>query len=321
MKVALIGLGVIGEVHLQVLNELGVELSAVCDVDEGKLKDFKCAKYTDYKKMLTEIKPNVVHVCTPHYLHADMVVYALNLGINVLCEKPLGISELDLERILKAEENSTAKLGVCMQNRYLPEILYLKSQLENADKKYGYATLVWSRGKEYYAQAEWRGKWATEGGGVLINQALHTFDILQWLLGYPISITANTFNMAHKDCIEVEDTIVANCKTENGAYTLFATNGSPKEFLVSLNVKANEKDYSVKIFSGKVMVNDKVIELSDCQDFYGKRCYGSGHKGLIQDFYDCVETGRKFMLNGTEAAKVVKMILAVYKSNNNEIKL
>ncbi|MBO5927327.1 MAG: hypothetical protein J6Q32_00550, partial [Clostridia bacterium] len=130
-----------------------------------------------------------------------------------------------------------------------------------------------------------------------------------------------TFNMAHKDCIEVEDTIVANCKTENGAYTLFATNGSPKEFLVSLNVKANEKDYSVKIFSGKVMVNDKVIELSDCQDFYGKRCYGSGHKGLIQDFYDCVETGREFMLNGTEAAKVVKMILAVYKSNNNEIKL
>ncbi|MBO5928023.1 MAG: Gfo/Idh/MocA family oxidoreductase, partial [Clostridia bacterium] len=136
MKVALIGLGVIGEVHLQVLNELGVELSAVCDVDEGKLKDFTCAKYTDYKKMLTEIKPNVVHVCTPHYLHADMVVYALNLGINVLCEKPLGISEQDLERILKAEENSTAKLGVCMQNRYLPEILYLKNQLENADKKY-----------------------------------------------------------------------------------------------------------------------------------------------------------------------------------------
>ena len=101
MKIAVIGLGVIGAVHMQVLSEMEKDVVAVCDVNESKFSAYPNAKaYTDYKKMIDEIVPDVVHICTPHYLHAEMVVYALDKGVNVLCEKPLCISRDEIEQIL-----------------------------------------------------------------------------------------------------------------------------------------------------------------------------------------------------------------------------
>lgn len=93
MRAAIVGLGVIGRVHAEVLRAQGETLCAVCDTDAEKLKDFSAAKYGDYLRLLDEERPDVVHVCTPHYLHADMVTEALKRNIDVLCEKPLCISE------------------------------------------------------------------------------------------------------------------------------------------------------------------------------------------------------------------------------------
>ncbi len=321
MKTAIVGLGVIGKVHAEILAELGAEITAVCDVDESKISNYPYAKYTEYEKMLKEIKPDVVHICTPHYLHADMIVSALSLGINVLCEKPLCISEEEMTRILEAEEKSSAILGVCLQNRYLPETVYLKKEFEDKKELCGMATLCWNRGKEYYASGDWRGRWKTEGGGVLINQALHTLDLMQWILGYPKSVTANVCNLTLKGDIEVEDTASIIFKTEKGGYNVFATNGSKHEFLVNLNLYGDDRNYSVNLSSGKVYIDGETLDFGEGKRFYGKCCYGSGHKGLFEDFYDCVKNKKKFSIDGKEASNVMKIIFAIYQSNNNEINL
>ena len=133
MRSAIIGLGTIGRVHAELLASRGEEIVALCDIDPRAAQNAKekwaksAVIYSDYKEMLTKEMPDVVHICTPHYLHADMVVFALGKNINVLCEKPLCMNREEIDAILKAEENSKAQLAVCFQNRFLSDTLDLST--------------------------------------------------------------------------------------------------------------------------------------------------------------------------------------------------
>ncbi len=320
MKVAVIGLGVIGTHHMNVLKKLNIDVCAVCDIEDSKLEKYhNIPHYIDYKRMIREVKPDCVHVCTPHYLHAPMVLEALNADINVLCEKPLAIRQEELNMILEAEERSKGILGVCHQNRYNKTNLYVKSLIENdenRDKFTGSACVVWNRDEAYYRSGEWRGKWETEGGGVLINQALHTLDLMQWLLGEPGQVTATTANFSLKGVIEVEDTAVAFF-TDGSDFSFFASNASRDNMSVEITLK--KPGTEIKIMSDWVAVNGKTVNFDVINEYNVKDCYGSGHQGLMEDFYDCIQTGRPFSINGKEAAKVIRMILATYASNGNKI--
>lgn len=318
MKCAIIGMGVIGHVHYGILKDRKENLCAVCDIDENKLAEFSGIKtYTDYKQMLETERPEIVHICTPHYLHAEMVIYALKLGINVFCEKPLCIKREEIDAVLEAEKNSTAQLGVCMQNRYLPVSKCVKEYLKDKKEIGGYGSVVWHRGKEYYGSAAWRGKKATEGGGVLINQALHTLDLMQWLVGMPEKVVATASNLTLKDTNDVEDTVAALFEGKKGNMSLFATVGSKAEFPWSVVLSADGNQ--VRIEGINVTINGKVQSFEEQNTFYGKPCYGMGHGPIIDDFYSCVKTGKKFPLDGTEAMKVIRLLLSVYESNGNEI--
>lgn len=318
MKSAIIGMGVIGNVHAKVLNTIGEKLVAVCDLDERRLENFTDAKhYTDYKKMLEEVKPDVVHICTPHYLHAEMVICALDMGINVLCEKPLCISFEQIDAILEAEKRSKAILGVVHQNRYNPENVYLKEYLSNKNVLGGHGSVAWSRTADYYNKAQWRGTWEGEGGGALINQALHTLDLMQWMMGMPKQVTARCDNFTLQDTIEVEDTATLVCTGGKTNFTFYATNGAPCFFPVSVSAKTEEGN--VQVIPGKFIGQDQTIDFKKEGECFGKSCYGSGHVGLNRDFYDCVRTGRKFELDGEEGSKVIRIILSAYKSNGKPI--
>lgn len=320
MKSAIIGLGVIGNVHAKVLNKMGEELVAVCDVDESRFELFPAVKgYTDYKKMIEEVQPDVVHICTPHNLHAEMVVFALNKGVNVLCEKPLCISYEQLDAVLDAEKRSCAILGVCHQNRYNPENLYLKEYLSGKTVLGGHGNVVWRRTADYYGKAEWRGTWSGEGGGVLINQALHTLDLMQWFFGMPQEVTARCDNLTLKGAIEVEDTANLVCTGGPVDFTFYATNGAPCYFPVSVMVKT--EDENVQVIPNKFISSENNVDFKKEGECFGKSCYGSGHEGLVRDFYDCIKSGRKFTIDGVEASKVVKIILAAYKSNGKKVKI
>ena len=317
MRVAVIGLGVIGRVHMQVLAEMEQNIVAVCDVDESKFAEFPNAKpYADYKKMIDELQLDVVHICTPHYLHAEMVVYALDKGVNVLCEKPLCISREEIELVLAAEKRSSAQLGVVMQNRYNAANIYVKEQLGQEKATGGYGAMVWKRDEKYYAQAAWRGTKEMEGGGVLINQALHTLDLMQYFCGEPNQVVASVSNLTLQNVIEVEDTASA-LFTGKGNFAFFATNGSKADFVPE--VMLYTKDGPIRIMGNYVVQNGELKNFNSDIKIYGKGCYGTGHGRLFAHFYECVEKGEKFPIDGEEGSKVVKMILAVYESNGNRI--
>lgn len=318
MRAAVVGLGVIGRVHCEVLGELGVELAAVCDIDPRALEAYDCPHYDDLSLMLEKERIDVLHVCTPHHLHADMVVEALGRGINVLCEKPLCIKRADIARILRAESASDAMLGVCLQNRYNPSSGFAKKYLEGRQIKYASGSLLWHRDAAYYASGEWRGKRLTEGGGVLINQAIHTLDLLMWLCGDPKTVTGRTCALALGDVIEVEDTAFAAFDGDV-PFGLFATNTAAVDMPTEIRIAAEGEE--IVIYPDKVTINGKAEDISSFGKVRGKRVYGSGHERLIADLYSCISSGTHFPVDGAEGARSVRAVLAVYESEGREVPL
>lgn len=328
MRSAIIGLGVIGKVHAALVSAGGNEIVALCDTDEARALYAKetWAKdadvYTDYKVMLEKAKPDVVHICTPHYLHADMVVYALGQNVNVLCEKPLCIRHEEIDRILAAEKASSAMLGVCHQNRYLASNRFAKDYLKDKKILAAHGSVVWHRDAAYYASDAWRGKWATEGGGSLINQALHTLDLTMWFSGDPESVISTASNLTMKNEIEVEDTIFARFEG-NVPFTFLGTNTSMADMPVEVSLHLS--DHTVMtVLPSTVLINGVPVPSATARKpSYGKECYGSGHEALIADFYGCIREGRRFPIDGHEGARVIRLILAAYESasTNKQVKI
>ncbi len=316
MRSAIVGYGNIARLHAQVLTSQGHDIVAVCDCDPRALQNAPGKRhYTDYLQMLDNEQIDVVHICTPHYWHAQMIIDALERNVNVLCEKPLCIKEEDIPRILEAERKSKAQLGVCLQNRYNAANRAVKTYLTGKNILCATASVTWYRDAGYYASGAWRGKWATEGGGVLINQALHTLDLVQWLVGMPQTLRGMISCMTLSDEIEVEDTAVILAGKPNCGFTFYATNGGATDCPVELTIRADGE--WIKIMPKDVLYADRHEHYDDVAVGLGKACYGSGHGALIADFYDCVATGRKFEIDGTESAKVVRLVLAAYRSHGN----
>jgi len=319
MKSAIIGLGVIGKVHFDVLEKQGEDIVAVCDVDVEKLGEYEgVKKYLDYRIMLDAEKIDVVHICTPHYLHAEMTIFALQKGINVLCEKPLCISKEQLSRVLDAEKKSTAQLGVCFQNRYNDTSVFAKNYLSGKKIEYAFGSLRWHRDEAYYKSADWRGKWQSEGGGVLINQAIHTIDLLEWIVGDVKHAVGKTYNLSLKDVIEVEDTAVADF-WDDACFSIIATNTSAEDMPIELRFFT--KDETVIVTPDSVKINGKTVDVQCSDKWFGKRSYGNGHEKLIADFYDCVKNGKKFWIDGEEGAKALKLVLAVYECKGEVVEI
>lgn len=325
MKSAIIGLGVIGKVHAKVLCTQGREISAICDINLSEAEGVKssyglaCEVFADWIEMLDTAKPDVVHICTPHYLHAEMVIEALRRNVNVLCEKPLCIKYEDIDRILEAERESSAQLGVCHQNRYLEVNSFVKEYLADKEIAGAHGSVAWSRGDDYYNSAEWRGTQELEGGGVLINQALHTLDLVQWLCGEPEEVVAGKDNLTLRSVIEVEDSITARFYG-NVPFSFFATNAAPFNNAVQINIRLSSGEKLI-VLPDMLLVNGEVTLRRGQTKILGKACYGNGHEALIDDFYTCIESGKPFSINGAEGAKVIKLILAAYASDGQRIKI
>ena len=317
MKIALIGLGVISNVHLKVLKVLNKNLVAICDSCENKRSLYPEVNfYTDYKKMFQAEDLDVVHICTPHFTHADIIIEALKRDINVLCEKPLCINFEQMQEIMKVEKLSKACLGVVYQNRYNPASKFIKDFLKDKEILFSSGKIMWKRDAKYYSQDAWRGKKNTEGGGVLINQAIHTLDLLQWIVGMPKSIVAKCENLALKDIVEVEDTARIVGYGENN-FIFTATNSADKDYPIELIFYTPE--YEVRMVGDSVFINGKEKQFENPWENYGKPEYGSGHTALILDFYNCLKAGKKFEIDALESSKALKIVLNAYKSNGSKI--
>lgn len=326
MRVGIVGLGAISPLHIRAILKHGQKITAICDVDPEKRQKvnaefgLNAEEYSDYNALLASGKVDAVHVCTPHYLHAEIICMALGANIHVLCEKPLAINFEQLKAIEKAVNNSSATLGVCFQNRYNASVLYLKEFFKDKEIIAATANLVWQRDEKYYASGAWRGKKQYEGGGVMINQAIHSLDLLQWFCGMPESVIAHCSNNSLKNVIDVEDTAFGCFTLKNGGnFIINATNSAASCFPIVLMFQS--KTDAVELSGDNLIVNGKFVTKSDGAPIFGKEEWGVGHDKLIKEFYNCLENGKKFPIDFYEASKTVKLILKMYQSNGEKVNI
>lgn len=322
-KACIVGFGVIGTYHAKLLETLPfAELYAICDIDDEKLERagvlYPSVKlFKDYKEMLKDESIDTVHICTPHFLHCEMAENALNADKNVLLEKPVCISINEFERIKKAEEKAKGILGIVFQNRANPCVQKLIEKLPEIGELIGVSgRVLWSRDEEYYKAAEWKGKWKTEGGGVLINQAIHTFDILGYITGGFTSVYGSISAKKLGDVIEVEDTVDAHLETVNGVEVMFyASNCYLMDTPVMVEVTGENATLRMADNNLYEIRNGMIEKIaSDTKPADEKACYGVGHKGLIYKFYSYLETGKGEYIPLEDTENTMKALFGLYES-------
>lgn len=187
---AVIGCGDVSIVHFGALAALpGVRLVAVCDTDPERLATAATMHhvpgYADYLTLLDQVRPDAVHICTPHNQHAQLAADSMARGVHVILEKPLASTLEEGRRLVELAERGSAKIAVCFQNRYNAPVQAMNERLSSGElgKVLGAAaTVLWHRTADYYLTRPWRASWDGSGGGLLMNQAIHTVDLLQWLM-------------------------------------------------------------------------------------------------------------------------------------------
>ncbi len=329
LRAGIIGCGNIHPLHAYSVRALeNVELAAVCDERKERAEKtaelFSCKAYTDWKEMAEAEDIDVIHICTPHYLHAPMAIYALEHGKHVLTEKPMAIKMEDAEAMNAAAEKSGKTLGVIFQNRYNPGSVLVKETLEKGSLGKvisARCSLYWNRPDAYYAADAWRGTWDMEGGGVMINQAIHTLDMLRWFMDstpeYVETLIANRFHPA----IEVEDMAEGVIAYKNGVVTSFHLvnyYGCDENITVDIvceNGKVHMEASKAVITYADGHVVQKDNDPNEKVPFApGKGYWGVGHYKQIADFYRSLEVGEEPKISGKEAAKTQKLICALYES-------
>ncbi len=336
-KSAIIGCGNIFPMHAQSIRSLdNAEVVAVCDIKKDRAKakgeQYNCNFYTDYKEMLSKEDIDVVHICLPHYLHPEVAIYASNLGKHVLTEKPMSIKLEDAEKMIKAAEDNKVTLGVIFQNRYNPGSKLIKNTLQSGELGKilsGKLEVTWNRSDEYYSHSDWKGTWDKEGGGVIIDQAIHTMDLMAWFVDSDIDyIDANISNRAH-EIIQVEDSAEGVIKYKNGIVTAFhAINYYSYDAPVEIELHC-EKGIAkmvgdrahIKFKDGRELIADNNPE--DTFDYGNgvKGYWGMSHSRQIKNYYEALSLGVKPDITGYEAIKTQKIICSIYESGKKKVRI
>jgi len=232
-RVGIIGCGAIFIMHAYPLHRMeNTEIKAVCDIKPNALQAasqlFNCDGYEDYHELLKRDDIDVVHILTPHYLHAPMAIDAANAGKQVLTEKPMAISMEQAHAMVEAGKRNHVTIGVINQNRYNSASVAIKNALTDGSlgKIIGQRIILsWSKPAEYYRRSDWHGTWDKEGGSLMIDQAIHVMDLARWFIGEEIqSVQATIANRDHPQ-IETEDTAEGLITYRNGVKSVFyATN-------------------------------------------------------------------------------------------------
>lgn len=327
VKAALVGVGDVSVVHLEAIRAIaGAELVALVETDPERAelaRHHGVPVFTDHLEMLDQVRPDVVHVTTPHHQHAPVAIDLLKAGANVLLEKPLANSRSAADAIVEAAEASSGKFGICFQNRYNASSLQLKNLIDTGQLgqiKGAWANVIWTRTADYYAQRPWRGRLAEAGSGVLINQAIHTLDLLQWFMGGVTSVTGDGTAVKFGDVIEVEDTATAYLQHPSGAEsTFYATLASP--VLRPVEIEVWGSDAHARISEGLTVTffDSGRTEFTPDQvsPTRGRSYWGFSHELLIRDFYQKLDEPEPFWLSAREGHQSIEIIGDIFRSGGH----
>lgn len=326
LNFGIIGCGRIAYKHAEAIkkNEKA-NLLYVCDIIEERAVDYKnkygAERYfTDYHEMLEMPDLDVVNICTPSGMHAEMGIAAAKAGKHVIVEKPMALSLKEADALLNACDENRVKLAVCFQNRFNPPVQKLRRALEEGrfgKLTHASAVVRWFRPQDYYDQAPWRGTWAMDGG-CLMNQSIHNIDLLQWMMGPVESVFGYTANNFRK--IEAEDVGVAVLKFKNGALGVIeaSTTIYPENLEETLAIFGEKGT----VMLGGIAVNKiETWKFADSQDENLEmeqqdvpNVYGFGHDALIEDFIRAVIEDRRPYIDGREGIKALRIVLGIYHS-------
>jgi len=333
LRIGIIGCGTIFPMHAESIRQICnkyAEIVAVCDIKEGTLANtamkYKCKGYKDYKEMLNKENLDVVHICTPHYLHKEMAIYAAEKKVNIFLEKPMALNKNQAEEIKNAVKKNSVKLSICFQNRYNPSTRLAKQIIDsgkNGKILSSKIILTWCKPDEYYLLSDWKGTWDKEGGGVVIDQAIHSIDIMRYLFNSQVDyVYATIANRMHKK-IQVEDEVSGIIMFKSGAYVnLYAINhysyDDDLEMEIHLenaliNIIKDSAVVTIKNSWKKVKAEPKRNEYIDYGDGV-KDYWGVCHSVAIKKFYEAILNNTPVEINEDEGYETQKLIDAIYES-------
>lgn len=334
MRYALIGCGRIATNHVKAVLNNSLELVAVCDVVPENMesllekhdlqKDTSIKRYNDYKKMIEENKLDLIGIATESGNHAEIALYCIGKGIHLIIEKPIAMSIQDADEIIRCAKEKGVKVSACHQNRFNTAVQEMRKAVESGrfgTLSHGSIHVRWNRNENYYTQAPWRGKWASDGGA-LMNQCIHGIDLLRWMMGDEIEEVYGATRQQFHDYLEAEDLGMAVVKFKNGAVATIegTTNVYPQNLEETLYLFG--KTGTVKL-GGTSTNNIDVWNFADeTEEDHEKKgleeatsnVYGNGHTSLYADVIDAIEHDRAPYVDAVAGRNALELVLAIYKS-------
>lgn len=332
---AIVGTGMISRFHARAIEDVrGAKLVACFDQVAERAKSFAgdvgCTPYDDLNAMLADPAVDIVTIATPSGAHQEPAVAAAKAGKHVIVEKPLEVTLKRCDRIINECEKQGVKLATIFPSRFHDSSVKMRKAIDQG--RFGRLTLgdayvKWFRTQEYYDSGAWRGTWKLDGGGALMNQAVHTVDLLSWLMGPVEEIQAQTATLAHKR-IEVEDVATATLKFKNGALGVIeATTAAYPGYLKRIEIHGSEgsavlEEEDIKAWDfAKKQAGDaaihKAMQTSKSTGGGAADPAAIGHHGhtlQFQDFVKAIKNDSTPAVDGHEGRKPVEIILAIYKA-------
>lgn len=317
----------VGEYHASAIKEFG-ELVAIASRSEYSAR-FLAKKfavsciYTDYRKLLERKDIDAVTIATPSGTHGEIAINAAHAGKHILIEKPIDVTVEKAENVIRECEKHKVKLAVAFHHRFgvIKDIKEAVEKGEIGRLIVGNVFCKRYRNKEYFESSNWRGTWALDGGGALMNQGIHIIDSFQWIMGEVESLWGYIGNLAHP-YVEVEDIAVASLKFKNGAFGMIESTTCCYPDLSDRIELHGEKGtiiaegYPMKIKLRESINKSKKVAYESFKE--QPIMYSGMHHGLIKDLIDAIEENREPLVNGREGLKAIKIITNIYKSARQE---
>lgn len=346
LRTALVGCGKVGQIHAQALGSLPAsEFVAACDGQPDRAAalagPYGARAFDDVAVMMREAAPEVVCVCTPHPLHAEPAVRAAEGGAHVLVEKPMAATVADCDAMLAAARRAGVTVGVVSQRRWCEPVRRMKAAIDAGKigrPALGVVTMLNWREESYYRSDPWRGRWDTEGGGVLVNQAPHQIDILLWMMGDAVEEVCGYWANVNHPSVEVDDTATALIRFRTGGLGSIVASLSQKPGLFtkvhvhgSLGASVGvETDRGASFIAGYSAITEPPLndlwnvpgeehalesfQQADRAAFARVDATSHYHALQIDDFLAAVHDGRPPLVSGDDGRQVVQVFTAVYRS-------
>jgi predicted dehydrogenase len=329
VKVGILGGGNISDTHARAARAIpGVEIAAVYGANRDKAQRlvdlYGGVRYDDLDQFFSHRPLDIVAIGSPSGRHAAEAIAAIQRGLHVLSEKPLDVTTAKVDSVIEAADRGGVKVGVFFQDRLKPDIAAMKSLIVSGrlgNPIFASGRVRWFRPAEYYATSKWRGTWALDGGGALMNQAVHTVDLLQWFFGPVKQVAARTATRLHR--IEVEDTAAAVLEFENGALGIIeATTSSYPGYARRLDVSGSE---------GTLILDGDRLIATDLKNAAGHGPAAAKepppenvasatvsdsvpHQRVFEDFIQAIRNGSTPACDARQARPSVAIIQAIYRS-------